>query len=414
MGAVVQLGTSTLAVEPGRPATTEVTVRNTGSVVDRFTFEALGPAAGWVTFEPDALSLFPQSTGTVRVQVAPPRTSEVPAGSLPFGVRAVSTEDPEGSVAEEATLQVAAFSDVSMEIMPRLIHGRYVGLARVAVDNRSNIPYDATISAADPSAALRFAFRPPLVSVPPGGAEFVRARVRPVKAFWRGPAVQKPFRVMLASDASPHPANVEADGAMVQEAVLPRWLLWVIAGLVLLAALLVLLWFTVLKPQIRSSATDAVKSQLAANGITPGQPATASSPSGGGSGGGSGAGSTPTVAPPATTPAATGTSSGAQTVDGSGLASGNGTQVIYTVPGGRTLQVTDLLIQNAAGDNGVLSLARNGTVLMQWSMADFRDLDYHWVSPTVFGPGEKLVMTVSGCAAACHPGVYYAGNLVNG
>jgi hypothetical protein len=414
MGALVQLGASSLAVEPGRTATTEVTVRNTGSVVDRFTFEALGAAAAWVTFEPDALSLFPQSTGTVSVQVAPPRTSDVPAGPLPLGIRADSGEDPEGSAAEEMTLEVAAFSAVSMELLPRLTHGRYAGLARVAVDNRSNIAYEATVAAADPSNSLRFAFRPPLVSVPPGGAQFVRARIRPVKAFWRGPAVQKPFRVSLASDTRPHPPKVEADGALVQEALLPRWLLWVIAGLVALAALAVLLWFTVLKPQIRSSATDAVKSQLAANAATPSQPSTASSPAGGAPSGAGGATTSPTNAPPATSAAGTAAGSDAQTVDGSGLASGNGSQVIYTVPAGRTLQVTDLLIQNAAGDNGVLSLARNGTVLMQWSMADFRDLDYHWVSPTVFGPGAKLVMTVSGCAAACHPGVYYAGNLVNG
>jgi hypothetical protein len=101
-------------------------------------------------------------------------------------------------------------------------------------------------------------------------------------------------------------------------------------------------------------------------------------------------------------------------VNRSGVANGNGNQVLYTVPAGHTLQITDMLIQNAAGDNGTLSLARGGSGLMQWSMADFRDLDYHWVSPVLFTGGSTVVMSVTGCTNTCHPAVYYAGMLVNG
>ena len=52
-------------VEPGRSATLTITVRNNGTVVDRYTFEALGDAAPWVTFRPESLSLFPEASGTV-------------------------------------------------------------------------------------------------------------------------------------------------------------------------------------------------------------------------------------------------------------------------------------------------------------------------------------------------------------
>ena len=40
---------------------------------------------------------------------------------------------------------------------------------------------------------------------------------------------------------------------------------------------------------------------------------------------------------------------------------GNGTQVVFTVPTGQTLQVTDILVENSAGDTGTLALARSGT-----------------------------------------------------
>ena len=76
--------------------------------------------------------------------------------------------------------------------------------------------------------------------------------------------------------------------------------------------------------------------------------------------------------------------------------------------------MTDLLVENSAGSVGNLALARNGTPVMEWAMANFRDLDYHWITPTVFGPGSQVEMIVSGCSGPCNPGIYYAGHLVSG
>jgi hypothetical protein len=420
MGALAQLASSTLSVEPGRSATTAVTIRNNGSVVDRFTFEALGPLAEWVTFSPDSLSLFPEASGTVNIVIAPPRSSAVAAGTVPYGVKVTSAEDPEGGTAEEGTIDVAPFSDVSLELLPRIVHGGRVGLARLAVDNRSNIPYDAEIAGADASAALGFGFRPSVIQIPAGGAEFVKVRIRPVKTFWRGVPANKPFQLELTSATAPHPPKTRADGSMLQEALLPRWVMAAIAALIALAVILAILWFAFLKPQIHDTAVNEAKKQLADAGLTP---ASSTSGSGGGAGtgttGGSGSGSssqgtTVTTLGSSSAVGSSNPSSPGVTVNRSGVANGNGNQVLYTVPAGHTLQITDMLIQNAAGDNGTLSLARGGSGLMQWSMADFRDLDYHWVSPVLFTGGSTVVMSVTGCTNTCHPAVYYAGMLVNG
>ena len=45
MGAIAQLSHEAVDVEPGRTATFAIRVRNGGTVVDRFSFEALGTAA---------------------------------------------------------------------------------------------------------------------------------------------------------------------------------------------------------------------------------------------------------------------------------------------------------------------------------------------------------------------------------
>jgi hypothetical protein len=76
------------------------------------------------------------------------------------------------------------------------------------------------------------------------------------------------------------------------------------------------------------------------------------------------------------------------------------------------LDVTDLLVQNADGGAGTISLAQSGTTLIRRTMADFRDLDYQWISPIEFAAGQKLQLVVKDCTKNCDPGLYVAGNLV--
>lgn len=405
MGAVVQLSTGDIDVEPGRPATLTIQVRNTGNVVDRFGFEALGPGAEWVTFSPETLSLFPQASGSVNVVISAPREPSAAAGETPLGLRVTSSEDPAGSVVEEATMKVAAFSAITTELIPRMARGRFYGTAKLAVDNLSNCAYAASVSGTDPRGALDLGFSPASVEVPPGQTVFVKARMRPLKRFWRGPSVTLPYKVVLdvpADVPGPHPPSATADGTLTQEALLPKWLWKAVAALLALVVLLVILWFALFKPQIRSTAKDQVKKQLQAAGLV----STPAAPGGSASKGGT---STAATTPPASS--SPGSPSTSQSINGSAQASGNGSQVVYTVPPGKTLLMTDLLVENPAGDTGTLILARSGTPLMQWSLANFRDLDYHWITPTVFGPGTQIQLVVSGCPGACTPGLYYAGSL---
>ena len=98
------MAAAVVSVEPGHSVETTLTVHNTGSVVDRFSFEALGPLAEQVKFVPDSLSLFPDATGTVQVVVSPPRGTDVAAGPVPLGLKVNSNEDPQGGVTEELSV----------------------------------------------------------------------------------------------------------------------------------------------------------------------------------------------------------------------------------------------------------------------------------------------------------------------
>src|SRR5829696_8027194 len=124
MGASTLLENLEIVVPPGGEAMATLRVRNTGDVVDQFTFEPLGPAQPWMVIDPPQVSLFPGAEETVRVIFRPPRVSTTPAGTVVWAVRSRSNEDPEGSVVDEGAITVEPFDDRTVELIPRTSRGR--------------------------------------------------------------------------------------------------------------------------------------------------------------------------------------------------------------------------------------------------------------------------------------------------
>jgi len=390
MGALANLQGGPVHVEPGSQATTEIRVRNAGSVVDQFTFEVLGDAKSWSTLEPATLSLFPGSEETARITFSPPRSSQVPAGQLPFAIRVVSKEDPDGSVVEEGTLEVAPFSDVFAELAPRMSRGSFRATHDLAIDNRGNAPLEAALNAADPDKLLDFDLRPPRISSDAGTAVFAKVAVRPKKRFWRGTPQTRPFSVQVEPTGAP-PLAVE--GTLLQEAILPPWFLRALIAAAGLLVLAVLVWFFLLRPTIESSARQQAEDVLAAVGITP---PPGGVPGGGGGGGGGGeATSSPTLPPLGGVGVPT---------DGRLLAGG----APLVVEAGKTLYITDLVFSNPSDTAiGDISLQRSGQPLLILRLENFRDLDFHFVTPIVVpSEGQLTLDCPSGCPGAA---VYYSG-----
>ena len=393
-----------MTVVPGGEGAVEIRIANTGAVVDSFTVTVVGAAADWASVEPPTASLFPGADQTVRVVFRPPRSADVAAGDVPFGVRVTSREDPGGSVTEEGVVTVAPFAVVSLELTPRTSRGSRRMVHDVAVTNDGNQSAEVTLQAADPDRALAFAVDPPSVSVAPGQATFARVKVRPAKTFGSGPPITHLFQVVATSAGagSGEPVAV-ADGMAVQEATRPPWLkravVWSLLGLILLAAL----WFALLKPTVRSAAKEAAREETAPPTIGPG-----GGSSGSGSGGSSSSGSDDSTTGTAATGAGTSTP-----IDGRLFLTDKGS-TDFTVPDGGALQLTDIVLQNPAGNTGTLRIQRGDTALLVVELGNFRDLDYHFVAPIVFAAGQKLVLSAECTSPGCTPGAYFAGFLVRG
>jgi hypothetical protein len=457
MGAEAILRPDHLPVAPGGEAVAELTVKNTGFVVDSFTLSVLGDAAPWAFCDPETISLFPGQEGTVRIGVRLPVESGLPQGPLPFAVRVASSEDAPGSVVEEGLLDVSPMSLVTADMSPRTGRARGMGASRhrVAVDNHGNVPVVVGLVGGDDNDTVHVQVLPPQLQVPPGAAAFAQVRVRARRRFWKGSNVTHKFRVTAHP---PGDVPVTSEGTLVQQAVLPSWFLRTVAfglaGIVAAAAL----WFGVLRPTVRNAATSAgtaaaqklVNSALlqqtarnaaaagsagAAGAASPkptpgksasktsGKPKATPTPKAGASpkpstspGAGAAAGaSTPQPAPASGSGTTTSGSAGtakptpAPTAFATTLLNSSGANTL-TPAAKHTIGITDLVMMNPAGDQGTLKLSRSGQLLFSLQLADFREYDLHFITAIMIAAGQNFTMTVH-CSGggACTPMVMISG-----
>jgi hypothetical protein len=262
----VVLDETLLRADPGSRATLSVRILNPSAIVEGYTVEVLGDAAGWALVLPAEVSVFPGEEAVVEIAFDPPASAKVPAGSVPFGVRVRSRVDPDDSTVVEGDLEVGGFRNIDATMGPKTSHGRRSGKHHVDVTNWGNEEVTIEITASDPDENLSFVVKPPLLDVPIGSGRTAEVRVKGAAAFFRGPNQRHPFTVVARSaDAAPDDATAWSrtlDGSFEQRAVLPRWVFVVVP----LAAILVAaaLWYMNRPEKLVSDSADAAAQPPAA------------------------------------------------------------------------------------------------------------------------------------------------------
>ncbi len=431
MGTSVSLQQTALAVEPGQSVSTEMRVRNTGDVVDQFSFQPLGDAAAWVTVEPPTVRLFPETDAVVTVSIAPPRESTSTPGISTWAVKATPKEDPNGAAVGEGTVDVGTFVELGAELQPMTARGRFAGRYEVAVDNKGNLAMPVRINGNDTEQVLGFDVDPPQIDSQPGSATFTKIRVKPATKIWRGAPKTHPFQIVVepqarVSDAPdtgdapvpavvPHPPIV-VNGNLLQEPILPKWLLKALLALLALLLLLFILWKTLLEPRVESAAREVAQEEVApvSSAVAQIQPevsqaaaqaqeaagaaeeaagaaeAAAEDAGAGGGGGGGGGGVLTNVFNETSEP----THFRLEVNAGAGAAN---TASSDPQPAATTFALTDLILQNPGGDVGRIRILIAGTPILESALENFRDLDFHFVAPYVVNEGEQVTIEVT-CA----------------
>ncbi|MEU6256704.1 hydrolytic protein [Streptomyces sp. NPDC047043] len=396
-----------VTVAPGGTATTSLTVRNDSDIVEAYSLEVVGDCAAWTTVEPARVSLYPGTSETVTIRLEPPRSPEIRAGELPLAVRILPTEHPDAVRVPETTVHIEEFHELRTELQPRRRRGWLRGRYRLAVRNEGNTPVQVGFTPGQAGEELAFAFNPAAPKLEPGESTEVGLRVRTGKPVWFGNPVVWPFTVHTAEtgdrdetrpDESVHRPPLDAE--FVQIPIFPKWLL------ALLAALLALLlaWFALVRPAVRSAAKEAAKQAVQprptpageqGDGQTPGNGSgggASASPGAQGSGQGSGAGGD-------------GGSSGGGTLNGQQSSatidlktSGGETRTgTYKVPEKSIFGVTDIVVANFQGDEGVITITFGDRKITTIALETFRNQDYHWVTPIKIPANDTVTIEVT-CA----------------
>lgn len=464
MGVIIALTAASVDADPGAESVLEARVENTGQVVDRILIDVLGAAKEWAEVDSPQLNLLPGTSRVVQVAFKPPRDFSVPAGEVPFGLRAMSHEDPDGSQIVEGVVRVAPFSEIAASLVPRTATGRRHTRFKVVVENRGNHDERLSVSAEDPDAALAFRVGTDAFDAPMGRATIVKLRVTPKKRFLKGARKTLPFQVRVRGEqADP----VTVDGAMVQRQAMPEWLPAAVAAVFAVAVAAVVLSLTLFKPAVHSSATGGGGHGTGTSGSTPASASTsgsgtASSSDTGSSGqsdqssgstssatgsgstsasgptSGSGPDSPSSSTPSSSTPsgstsdtASTTTQSSSATLIPVTPAPPVGTPVsatlqadaapsttfatyAYPVPAGKTLNVSDIVLQNPAGDTGRLQVRAGGTVLFEFGLGTVRSVDERFAKALQFTSDDGLVLAVecqNPAGTDCTASITFSGGL---
>lgn len=381
-----------------------MTVRNGDDIVEAYQLEVVGAPAGWATIEPAQLTLYPGTTAQAVVVFTPPRSSQVPAGEMPFGVRVVPAEHPEATIVEEGLLTIEPFVQVEAAVRPDSRTGLRRGVYRVDLTNYGNVTEEVSIAAADPTDRLNLTVREPIGYLPPGSTAEHRVVARSRRWLWWGQPRQLPFVVEVAD---PQGAGQVMPATFVQRPVISPALLKILAALLALLLLLLLLWFKLLRPAVRTAARQAANEAVASPAqpntavqTPPVEPSTAAGGAGrsagaggnnGAGGGGTGGQGGPDAANPQFStsiqvkprPGATDTKS-------------------FKVDQGKEFAITDVVVDNPQGDEGMLRVTANAVTVVNLGLENHRNWDYHTVTPIRIPGNAQLSVTVA-CRKAGSP-----------
>jgi hypothetical protein len=223
MDPVVALAQEKFSVEPGAQARLTVSVRNLGTVVEEYHFEVLGEASGWLSIEPETVSLFPGANMDVTLVANPPRVPAPPAGPTAFAVRCRSAVDPDDSAVVEGEVVVGGYLELAITLSPTIAKRRRTGTFRATVTNRGNLPDRVRLNGVDPTDELRFTVHPTVVEVPGSGRAEATVKVKAPAMFLKGAARRQPFDVVVGKLLPPkvgEPEGPKASAVLDQRPIL--------------------------------------------------------------------------------------------------------------------------------------------------------------------------------------------------
>ncbi len=379
---------STITSTPGNAAALTLRLHNDATSEEVVKLKALGELAEHTVLQSETIYLEPGESFDVPVIVDVSAT--LTSGSHTSGIEVSSGNG--SRITAEAVIAVEETVAYAVSLLPPRSSSGSSGKHQVVVDNTGNTPMMIEVAAQAVDNRVDIELAAPLVNIDPGKTAKIEMKLHPRARFWNGQPQEHPFTVRVAgSDHQVH----ELEGVYEQGPRVRPWFGPALAGM--LGALLIgtIAWFALLKPAVESIADDraavALEEQQTAFDEKVAELEDAAERA---------------RQLPLGTPADLRLNAEA--------APGGSANESFTVASDRVLSVTDVVFQNPDGAVGRVALLRNGEILLESELANFRDLDLHFVAPFRFDSSDTVEIQLT-CetpgpnAAACTAGASIIG-----
>jgi hypothetical protein len=345
---------SNISSAPGHAAALTLLLHNDAEAEEVVKLRSLGDLAEHTVLQSETIYLEPGESFEVPViiDVSPSMVS----GNHTSGIEVSSGTG--GKITAQATIAVEASVGYSVNLLPTRSKSGSSGKHQLVVDNTGNTPMLVEIAAQPHNGLVEIELAAPLVNVDPGKTAKVEIKVHPRSRFWTGEPQEHPFTVNVAgSDHETH----QFDGVFEQGPRVGPWFLPAVAGMIGALVVGTIAWFALLRPAVESIADERAaaaleEQQLAFDETIAELEAAAELPLG----------------------------EPADLRLNAEASPGGSANESFTVGSDRVLSVTDVVFQNPGGATGRVALLRDGEVLLESEMANFRDLDFHFVAPFQF------------------------------
>lgn len=359
-----------ISSEPGGTAALVLRLVNDESTDQVVNLRASGELAAHTVLQPDTVYLDPNETFEVPVivDVAP---------ALPAGPHSSTIEISDGagtSAIAEATIDVVETTGYEITMEPDRSRSASAGKHKVTVTNTGNVPVVVELSAdVDEDTKIEIEMAAPAVNVYPGDEAKVEIRAVAESKFWSGDP--KIHEFVIRAEASDGVVT-ELPGTFEQGPRVRSWVVPALAGAAIALVLGTIAWFLLLRPEVESIATDKAVEAIFADREAMRQRITELELA---------------AAEAAELPLGTPADLRLSVIAGPGATASES----FAISSDRVLSITDVIFQNPSGDVGRIALLRDGEVLLESELANFRDLDLHFVAPFQFDPSSTVELRVT-------------------
>jgi hypothetical protein len=228
-----------LTMNPGERSSMQLSVGNQSKIVDHYTLSLVGVPATWVTLPTGGLELLPRQSGTLNVDIHPPRSSRTTAGSHRLNIAMLNRQ---GQVVAQTTaeLEILPFDELQVEVRPNPFQSRSGGTLILTVENLGNAETDYRVDVIEPSDSLDITVDPQTSSVAPQQSRDTYIHLKPRKRNWIG----GPKRMNMTATVSSSRQSSTVSPTYTQLGTFPRWLplLFLLACCVIIPLFAFLAW----------------------------------------------------------------------------------------------------------------------------------------------------------------------------